>query len=130
MSKDIEGLEKVQRRATKMISECKGKEYEIRLRVLGLTTLEKRRTRADLLEVYKILHGLEDINEEVFFKRHITNTRGHSMKLYKEGVIKDVLKFSFANRVVDKWNRLPEEVINAKGINSFKNKLEKYLRDN
>lgn len=88
-----------------------------------------RRIRADLLEVYKILHGLENINEEHFFKRNISVTRGHSMKLFKERVNKDVLKFSFANRVIDKWNNLPEYIINAKGINSFKNRLDKFLRD-
>jgi hypothetical protein len=51
------------------------------------------------------------------------------MKLFKERVNKDVLKFSFANRVIDKWNNLPEYIINAKGINSFKNRLDKFLRD-
>jgi ribonucleases P/MRP protein subunit RPP40 len=52
--KDIEIYEKVQRRATRVIEECKGKDYRERLRVDGLITLE-RRLRADLLEVFKIL---------------------------------------------------------------------------
>jgi hypothetical protein len=50
----IEIYEKVQRRATRVIEECKGKDYRERLRVDGLITLE-RRLRADLLDVFKIL---------------------------------------------------------------------------
>ena len=49
------------------------------------------------------------------------------MKLYKERVIKDVCKYSFVNRVIDQWNSLPEEVISATSINSFKNRLDKFL---
>jgi hypothetical protein len=128
--KDMELLEKVQRRATKMIEECIGKSYMERLEIVGLTTLESRRCRADLIEVYKILKGFEDIDENIFFKRHVSNTRGHSLKLYKDRVNKDVLKYSFANRVVEKWNKLPEKVINANSINSFKNNLDKFLKAN
>ena len=50
--------------------------------------------------------------------------RGHSMKLYKERVNWDVLKYSFGIRVLDPWNNLPEEVI-ATSMNMFKNKLNK-----
>ena len=84
--KDIERLEKVQRRATKMISECKGMEYYERLKRLKLTTLETRRLRADLIEVYKIMNGLEGIEEETFFERRQGITRGHTGKIYKKGV--------------------------------------------
>ena len=127
--KDIEILEKVQKRATRMIKECAGKTYEERLQIVGLTTLECRRLRADLIEVFKILKGFEGIEEKLFFKRHISNTRGHSMKLYKDRVNKDILKYSFANRVIEQWNKLPEKVISASSINSFKTKIDKYLRE-
>ena len=84
MVKDITVLEKVQRRATRMITECKGKTYAENLMV-GLTTLENRRLRADLLEVFKILKGFEEKNKKAFFKRQESVTRGHSLKLYKRG---------------------------------------------
>ena len=48
------------------------------------------------------------------------------MKLYKQRVYRDVLKYSFSNRVIDQWNNLPEKVINATSINMFKNRLNKY----
>ena len=119
--KDIAVLEKVQRRATRMIIECKGKTYEERLKLVGLTTLENRRLRSDLIEVFRIiLKGYEGLDEKAFFKRQQGVTRGHTLKLYKQRVNKDVFKFSFGHRVVDEWNKLPEEVINAEGINTFK----------
>ena len=54
----------------------------------------------------------------------------HSMKLYKESCKKDVLKFSFCNRVVNSWNKLPEQVVNCGSINSFKSNIDKFLRKN
>jgi len=50
--------------------------------------------------------------------RHISNTREHSIKLYKDRVNKDVLKFSFVNRVIEQWNKLPEIVVNVFIVNS------------
>jgi hypothetical protein len=64
--KDIEELERVQRRATRMINECKGRTYEERLRITGLTNLETRRTRADMIEVWKIMTGKEGEMKETF----------------------------------------------------------------
>ena len=68
LQKDIDVLEKVQRRATKLINECKGLEYEQRLKVTKLTTLETRRIRADLIEVFKIIKGMERLNEANFLQ--------------------------------------------------------------
>ena len=69
--KDIDLIEKVQRRATKMIEECGGKTYAERLKFVGLTTLEDRRSRADLNEVFKILKGYEKMYRHLFLKRHV-----------------------------------------------------------
>ena len=52
-----------------MIEECKGRSYEERLGITGLTNLETRRTRADMLEVFKILTGKEGLEEGTFFTR-------------------------------------------------------------
>ena len=55
--KDIDLIEKVQRRATKLIPQLRDRSYEDRLIFLDLTTLETRPLRGDLIEVFKIFIG-------------------------------------------------------------------------
>jgi len=130
--KDINLLERVQKRATRMIEECKDMRYEDRLKELRLTTLETRRVRADLLEVYKIVNKLEGVNERNFFERRqiegiASGTRGNSCKFFKKRFRVDTGKYIFGNRVVNDWNQLPNCVIQAKTINAFKGKLDTFL---
>jgi len=125
--KDKEALEKVQRRATKMVSECKGLTYLDRLKYTGLTTLEIRRERADMLEVYKILYGLEGVQEKDFFIRNTRVGRGHPFKLFIKRFERDIAKYSFGNRVCSSWNSLPHAVVTAPNVNAFKNRLNTYL---
>ena len=129
--RDIDVLERVQRRATRMISECRGLEYSDRLRILRLTTLETRRMRADLLEVYKILHKIDTVNEETLFLRYENlerpRTRGHNQKLFKKGFSHDAAKFSFGNRIISSWNALPSTVIESGSYLTFKIKLDHYI---
>ena len=65
--KDIDKLEKVQRRATRMVESLEGYSYVDRLRILGLTTLETRFLWADLIEVFKILRRFENLDPDRFF---------------------------------------------------------------
>src|SRR6218665_1183085 len=67
LKQDMEKKEKVQRRATKMIQGYKDLSYEERLIRCGLTTLEKRRSRGDLIEAYKVITGKKSIQWERFF---------------------------------------------------------------
>jgi len=130
LEKVKEGIEKVQRRATRMILECRGMTYENRLKKVGLTTLETRRIRADILEVYKIMNGLEGVLEKDFFTRDREGRRGQRFKLFKKRVRLDIAKYSFANRVCNSWNNLPKYVVEAPSINVFKNRLDDYLKNN
>ena len=61
LKKDIEILERVQIRATKKAPGLRGYEYEERLKILGLTTLEERRVRGDLIQQFKIVNGIEKV---------------------------------------------------------------------
>ena len=61
LQRDIDTLEKVQRRATKMMSGLEKVPYEERLKRLNLTTLKTRRIRGDLIEVFKVFKGLDDL---------------------------------------------------------------------
>lgn len=125
--KDIYKLERVQHRATKFISECRGLNYEDRLRVTGLTTLQDRRDRGDMLEVFKTLKGFNKVDHNQFFKlAESSNTRGHSLKLLKERARLDCRQNFFSNRVVNKWNSLPRMIVDSPNVNSFKNRYDKF----
>ena len=66
--KDIDMLDKIQRRAPKLIPGLRDLRYEERLKKYGLTTLETRRLRGDQIEVFKILNGYENIDSNIFFR--------------------------------------------------------------
>ena len=68
LKRDIDLLERVQRRATRMVEECRGMDYEGRLRYVKLTALKTRRIRADLVEVYKIINGKEGLLKRIFLE--------------------------------------------------------------
>ena len=81
--KDIEEVEKVQKRATKHVKSLRGLPYEQRHRKLNLPTLRYRRHRGDMIEVYTILHGIydKDISDGILHMVQDSRTRGHSLKL-------------------------------------------------
>jgi len=60
-------IEGVQRRATKLISGLMGYTYEDRLNILKLTTLETRRLKCDLIEVFEMLKGFDNLYPFLFF---------------------------------------------------------------
>ena len=128
--KDKDLLERIQRRFTRMIPTMRSLSYEERLAETGLWTLEDRRVRADLIEVYKIMHGLSPVNFNTFFEYSTnSNTRGHSLKLHKRRVHTDLRQHFFTERVINNWNSLNEEIVSAISINSFKRKLQKIYMD-
>ena len=128
LKKDIKLLEAVQQRATKLVEGFKGLTYEVRLQKLGLTTLEKRRIRGDLIETYKLLTSREGIGFEKFFSLAHSEygLRGHSLKLKVERSRLDVRKNFYSQRVVKEWNGLPQFVIESATVNGFKNRLDNY----
>ena len=78
--KDIDMLECIQRKVTKIISELRDLSYEECLKECGLTTLETRRLRGDQTEVFKILNGYESIDKIMLFSlKKDSRTRGHEL---------------------------------------------------
>jgi ribonucleases P/MRP protein subunit RPP40 len=104
LKKDIELIEGIQRRATNLVHHLRGFQYEDRLRALHLTTLETRRRRGDLIEVFKIFKGLDKLESERFFTVSTSGTRGHELKLIKPRCRINYTKFAFSHRVADIWN--------------------------
>ena len=132
LKKDIDILERVQKRATKMIEGYNNLSYEDRLSNTGLIKLEKRRARGDLIQVFKIIKGIDRVNYRHFFEIAATDrsykTRGHSLKIIKVGCKYDIRKHFFSQRVVNAWNGLSQFVVDAETVNSFKNRLDKFDR--
>ena len=86
-----------------------------------------------MIEVFKIVSGLEGLKEEEFFTRAANSsnnyfTRGNSKKLTKKRVKLDIAKYSFGNRIVNDWNNLPDDVVQAGSVDAFKGRLDKYLK--
>ena len=124
-------LEKIQRRATKLIPELRDLRYEERLKECGLTTLEMQRLRGDQIEVFKIFNGYENIESNILSEiKESKLTRGHNYTLVKKQSRWDVTfvrKFSFSHRTINVWNQLSTECVHASSVNMFKNKIDKYL---
>ena len=128
LRKDVDMLEKIQRRATKLIPGLRDLTYEERLNECGLTTLETRRLRGDQIEVFKILNGYENIDYNIFFEiKESKITRGHNYTLVKKQSRLDVRKYSFSQRTINVWNNLSTDCVQASSVNMFKNKIDKYL---
>ena len=94
-----------------------------------MTTLEKRRERGDMIQVFKILNGLDKIITEGNFLRleEIRNrqrTRGHKMKLFKPQHRTWKRNQFFSSRVVNSWNKLPDKVVNSRTVNAFKHNYD------
>ena len=77
--------------------------------------------------MFKIVNGYEDVDRNMFFKlKEGSRTRGHKAALIKEQCRLDVRKYSFSQRVINEWNKLPNDCVNASSVNMFKNRIDRY----
>ena len=135
--KDINKLEKVQRRATKLVPSLRNLSYPDRLQALNLTTLEDRRNRGDLIQFFKYISGFNIINFQRNPIRAVALTQtgpaaglrmsAHSLSRQSNISCTQRDKF-FTNRVITDWNALPPMVVASTSVNQFKNRLDCYLK--
>ena len=127
--KDIETTENVQRRVTKCIPRLARMEYLERLRSLKLPTPAYRRLKGDMIETFKIRQGKYDPQLALLLEAQdmsdIHNTRGNNLKLFQKFPRTNLRKFSFTQRIVCLWDRLPYKVVNAPSIHAFERRLDK-----
>ena len=127
----IKLIEGVQRRVTKQIPGFRDMSYEDRLTKLKLPTLCYRRLRGDLIEVYKILNSYYDPNTCKFLKlweeeADRLSPRNNSLAIFPQRATNNKRMHVLQLRVTNHWNKLPEDIVKAPSVNTFKNRLDKY----
>ena len=124
-TQDKETLEKVQQRAVKMISGLKAREYEERLKELGMTTLEERHHQADMVLEYKVLTGKDQVDPAEWFTMaaeatRATRTTADPLNVrVKHGRLEVRRNFSTV-RVREQWNQVPKNIKSCRTVDSFK----------
>ena len=131
--KNIEKVEKVQRRATRLILKTEDN-YETRLKKLNLMSLKNRRILA-VTFLYKALNKISNINIDSYVDfysdaDHYSFRKYNDLSLKKKYARTNPLKYSFFHRIVDSWNLLPYDIRKAVSVNIFKRGVKKFLLDN
>ena len=130
--KDVDALEKIQRRATRQMSDVRGT-YPQRLQQLELTTLEERRIRGDAIETFKYLRGFLDVDRAALFTSNDANVpqtrHQHSyMQLTVPRANTDLRKNFFTVRGSRLWNTLPSHICASNTVNAFKNSYDALMK--
>jgi len=119
LKQDIDKIELVQRRFTKLLPGFKYLSYSERLLQLNLTSLELRCLHADFM-CYKLIFGHVECKLGDFFTLNSSAvTRGHMYKLYTNLSKNNVRKFFFSERAVNIWNFITVDIVNFTSILSF-----------
>ena len=133
---DKEVLEQVQRRAVRMVSNLRGRTYEERLAELEMVTLETRRQRGDMIQTFRIMSGIDQVDPCTWFTPcdqvgvvGACQTRSSSglYKLKEVWPNKDIRRNFFSIRTIKPWNNIPDGVKAATTVNEFKNSYDNWV---
>ena len=103
--------------------------YTKRIESLKLPTLQYRRYRDGMIEVFKLSHGYYDrgaVNNFMYFLSNVYRENrfgGHNYNIYKERYKKDSRQYSFKGRVTEQFTR--KKIVNAPYLNACKSRLDK-----
>ena len=79
----------------------------------------------DMIQTFRIPKGIDDLEPDAVFTICETLTRGHQLKLVKQSRRLNLRKNSFSNRVFAIWNQLPQDVVDAETVETFKARLDR-----
>ncbi|KAF2357367.1 hypothetical protein FHG87_011878 [Trinorchestia longiramus] len=120
-------MEKIQQKATKMISELCNLSNERRLQRLELISLKQRRLRGQLIETFKYLNSLSNVTLEGLLEGDgNVRTRNNSQKLLLRNFKTSQAMNFFPVKIAATWNQLPENIVSAGTMNTVKNHLDKF----
>lgn len=129
LCRDSSLLEKVQRSVTRLPYGIARPSYEERLSLMHLSTFADRRTRGDLLIVFRALRGLFGVDiKHLFSINSDDRLRGHAFKLRKENFRTVQRQHFLPNRVFAVWNALPASIVDSVSVNAFKNSFDVWFR--
>ena len=121
-------IENVQRRATKLIPDLINLSYQERLKYLNIPSLKYRRKRGDLIQIFKIVHGIDNISTSLFFTfSQNSNTRGDKYKIFVNRYQSNIRQHTLIRRSVHDWNNLSFNTKDSETVNQFKSLLDKDL---
>ena len=126
---DKDKLEKVQKRAVNMVAGLRGRNYEQKLREVGLTTLEERRDRGDMIQTFRILNNIDKVEPGTWFSManerdrlgaaHTRHSRD-TTRVVEGASNTDVRRNFFSQRVPGQWNSLPVATRQQSSVLGFK----------
>ena len=131
LRRDIDKIEKIQRRATQMIPEIRNHSYHQRIQDLDLTSLVQRRLRGQLIELFKYQNEFATASARGLFDYDLNDrTRNNGAKLIVKHFNTSVAQQFYPIKITTTWNSLPSESVSSRTVNSFKNSLDKHCTEN
>ena len=133
IKKHQDSIEKVQRRATRLLPEISHLPYTDRLSTLGLPSLKYRRERTDVIQLFKITHRFDTVRISstcpICNNPCSNHPRPHKLAAThtssKYNIPQDPVANFFSTRVLDNWNKLSTETVTSTTVNMFKLRLTK-----
>ena len=115
-------------RWTRAVTQISHLPYGERLKELDLFSMQGRLLRADLIYVWRIFNDKCAVKPEDLFQSSLgQSSRCHSFKLQVNRTRLDVRKRFFSNRVIQEWNSLGADTVQATSIEKFKSLLHRDL---
>ena len=133
LTQDIDLLENVQKRFVRMVSGLTGITYEEKLQELGMMSLKDRRKYFDLIETFKCIRGLTNVDYKQWFtligddNRRPTRGAYYPLNISPQRCRLDVRQNFFPNRVANAWNSLPHDMRQNLSLSAFKTNLKSHI---